>query len=157
MIEFGATRLLFEALPHLEEEFAHPWVAQAMAEGEIRLPAPDDADAMLVPFVVQAQGFRFGKHPPGFPSVLTAGHPSSANCCKSLLWRTRASSPRKTYHSASRSTSRSKWTRQRRISTNAKMASTLASPPADGNHGVAWRQGGIVCSMFFILGVKERG
>jgi 4-amino-4-deoxy-L-arabinose transferase-like glycosyltransferase len=72
-IGLGATRWVFQGLPHLEDEFAYLWEAHVMADGRIRLPAPEHAEPMLVPFVVQAEGFRFGKYPPGFPAALAIG------------------------------------------------------------------------------------
>jgi 4-amino-4-deoxy-L-arabinose transferase-like glycosyltransferase len=73
VIGLGATRWVFEGLPHLEDEFAYLWEAHVMADGQIRLPEPEHAKPMLVPFVVQAEGFRFGKYPPGFPAALAIG------------------------------------------------------------------------------------
>jgi hypothetical protein len=72
-VGLGTSRAVFEGLPHLEDEFAYLWEAHAMAEGQIRLPAPGNINATLVPFVVEAQGFRFGKYPPGFPAALAIG------------------------------------------------------------------------------------
>lgn len=73
VIGLGTTRWVFEGLPHLEDEFAYLWEAHVMADGQIRLPEPEHAKPMLVPFVVQAEGFRFGKYPPGFPAALAIG------------------------------------------------------------------------------------
>lgn len=73
VIGLGTARWVFEGVPHLEDEFAYLWEAHAMAAGQIRLPAPEHAGAMLVPFVAQADGFRFGKYPPGFPAALAIG------------------------------------------------------------------------------------
>jgi 4-amino-4-deoxy-L-arabinose transferase-like glycosyltransferase len=72
-IGLGVSRWVFEGIPHLEDEFAYLWEAHVMADGEIRLPAPEHAAAMLVPFVVQADRYRFGKYPPGFPAALAIG------------------------------------------------------------------------------------
>jgi len=48
-IGLGATRWLFEGLPHLEDEFAYLWEAHVMADGQIRLPEPEHAEPMLCP------------------------------------------------------------------------------------------------------------
>jgi 4-amino-4-deoxy-L-arabinose transferase-like glycosyltransferase len=62
---------VFERLPHLEDEFAHLWQAQVMARGEIALPSPPEPESFLVPFVVDHEGQRFGKYPPGWPAALS--------------------------------------------------------------------------------------
>jgi 4-amino-4-deoxy-L-arabinose transferase-like glycosyltransferase len=72
-VGLGTSRWIFEGLPHIEDEFAYLWEAHVMANGQIRLPSPEHANAMLVPFVVENEGFRFGKYPPGFPAALAIG------------------------------------------------------------------------------------
>ena len=52
-------------MPHLEDEIAYVWQAQALAGGAIKLPSPPEPKSFLVPFVVDYDGFRFGKYPPG--------------------------------------------------------------------------------------------
>ena len=64
---------IFERMPHLEDEFALLWQAEVMASGEIAVPSPDEPEAFLVPFVVDADGLRFGKYPPGWPAALSLG------------------------------------------------------------------------------------
>lgn len=64
---------IFDALPHLEDEFANLWQAEVMADGHLRLPSPPEAPAFLVPFVVDHEGWRFGKYPPGWPAALSLG------------------------------------------------------------------------------------
>ncbi len=74
---------IFEELPHLEDEFAYRWEAQVIARGQVRIPSPPEAASFLVPFVVDYQGWRFGKYPLGWPVVLSWalrwGHPAWAN------------------------------------------------------------------------------
>jgi hypothetical protein len=65
--------LIFEHMPHLEDEFAYLWQARTMAEGELTLPTPEFPKSFLVPFVVDNQGQRFGKYPPGWPATLSLG------------------------------------------------------------------------------------
>lgn len=62
---------VFERLPHLEDEFALLWEAEVMADGKVSLPSPEAADSFLVPFVVDYDGQRFGKYPPGWPAALS--------------------------------------------------------------------------------------
>jgi hypothetical protein len=64
---------VYERIPHLEDEFALLWQAQVMADGEITLPSPDFERSFLVPFVVDHEGRRFGKYPPGWPAALSLG------------------------------------------------------------------------------------
>jgi len=62
---------IFEGIPHLEDEYAYLWEAKVMARGDIRLPSPTCPRCFLVPFVVDYQGYRFGKYPPGWPAALS--------------------------------------------------------------------------------------
>jgi hypothetical protein len=64
---------IFERLPHLEDEMAYVWEAKAIAGGQIRLPAPDCSRCFLMPFVIDYNGYRFGKYPIGWPVVLSLG------------------------------------------------------------------------------------
>lgn len=62
-----------ERLPHIEDEFALLWEAHVMAQGEISVPSPAEADAFLVPFVVDYHGSRFAKYAPGWSAALSLG------------------------------------------------------------------------------------
>ncbi|MGD8813973.1 MAG: hypothetical protein PVI78_05800 [Anaerolineales bacterium] len=64
---------IFEHMPHVEDEFANLWQAHVMAQNEIALPSPPVPSAFLVPFVVDYQGLRFAKYPPGWPAALSLG------------------------------------------------------------------------------------
>lgn len=64
---------VFERIPHLEDEFAFLWQAQAAAHGKLTLPSPPSPRHFLVPFVVDYEGQRFGKYPPGWPAMLGIG------------------------------------------------------------------------------------
>lgn len=66
-------RDVFERIPHLEDEMAFLWEAQVMADGKIALPSPPSPRSFLVPFVVDHEGLRFGKYPPGWPAALSLG------------------------------------------------------------------------------------
>lgn len=63
----------FERIPHLEDEIAYLWEASVMAQGAIALPSPDHAESFPVPFVIDFQGQRFAKYPPGWPAALSLG------------------------------------------------------------------------------------
>jgi len=64
---------VFERLPHLEDEIAFLWEAEVMADGHSSLPSPLQPRSFLVPFVVDYEGQRFGKYPPGWPAALSLG------------------------------------------------------------------------------------
>jgi hypothetical protein len=64
---------ILEWVPHVEDEFANLWQAHVMAKGEIFLPSPPIPRAFLIPFVIDYQGMRFGKYPPGWPAALSLG------------------------------------------------------------------------------------
>jgi hypothetical protein len=64
---------IFEHMPHVEDEFANLWEAHAMAEGEIYLSSPPVPRAFYIPFVIDYQGRRFAKYPPGWPAALSLG------------------------------------------------------------------------------------
>jgi 4-amino-4-deoxy-L-arabinose transferase-like glycosyltransferase len=63
----------FERLPHLEDEVAYLFQAKTMALGRLTVPSPPNPDPFWTPFVLDYQGQRFGKYPPGWPGVLAAG------------------------------------------------------------------------------------
>ena len=64
---------IFEGLPHIEDEMAYVWQAQAVAGGHLKLASPPCPTCFLVPFVVDYNGYRFGKYPLAWPVVLSLG------------------------------------------------------------------------------------
>jgi len=64
---------VYEGLPHIEDEFANLWQAEVMAQGTLTLPSPAEPRYFVIPFVVDHQGLRFGKYPPGWPAALSLG------------------------------------------------------------------------------------
>jgi len=64
------TDQVFEGLPHLEDEMAYVWQAQAIEGGKLLLPTPPCSRCFLQPFVVDYSGMRTGKYPPGWPTLL---------------------------------------------------------------------------------------
>jgi 4-amino-4-deoxy-L-arabinose transferase-like glycosyltransferase len=64
---------IFERLPHLEDEWAYIWQAQVAAKGQLAIPSPEHPNSILIPFVVDYHGLRFGKYPPVWPVVLAFG------------------------------------------------------------------------------------
>ncbi|NPA26366.1 MAG: hypothetical protein GXO36_02025 [Chloroflexi bacterium] len=78
LLAFGAARwtaqVIFEDWPHLEDEVAYWWQAQAATRGALFVPSPPYPQWFLIPFVIDdAQGRRFGKYPPGWPATLALG------------------------------------------------------------------------------------
>ena len=64
---------VFEQMPHIEDEIAYVWQAQVIARGHLSMPTPAHSNSVLVPFVVDYHGQRFGKYPLGWPAALAAG------------------------------------------------------------------------------------
>lgn len=64
------TQRVFEAIPHIEDEIAYVWQAKALNQGHLTVPSPPHQGSYMVPFVVDHNGERFGKYPPGWPAVL---------------------------------------------------------------------------------------
>lgn len=73
LVTFYVTNQFFEALPHLEDEIAYVWQARAIADGNLTVASPPQAESFLVPFVVDHNGLRFGKYPLGWPVLLAIG------------------------------------------------------------------------------------
>lgn len=65
--------LVFGNIPYLEDEYTLVWQAEVMARGQILIPSPPSPESFLVPFVIDVNGWRFGKYPLGFPALLSIG------------------------------------------------------------------------------------
>lgn len=65
--------LAFERLPHLEDEVAYLFQARTLARGRLTVDSPPVPEAFWTPFVLDHNGQRFGKYPPGWPAVLALG------------------------------------------------------------------------------------
>jgi hypothetical protein len=70
---FFVTQRIFEGVPHFEDEFAYTWQAKVLAGGHLYLPTPDYPKSFVVPFVVDYEGRRFSKYPPGWSMLLALG------------------------------------------------------------------------------------
>ncbi len=64
---------VLEQVPHLEDEVAYLFQAQVFAAGRLDTPAPLQSNCFFAPFVLDHQGRRFGKYPPGWPALLAIG------------------------------------------------------------------------------------
>ncbi len=69
---FVADRI-YERMAHIEDEMAYIWQAQAIAGGDLVLPSPPNPKSFLIPFVIDYNGVRFSKYPPGWPVILAIG------------------------------------------------------------------------------------
>jgi hypothetical protein len=73
LVTYLVTDRIFERLPHIEDEIAYAWQAEAVAGGRLTVPSPAAPKSFLVPFVVDYHGQRFSKYPPGWPALLGIG------------------------------------------------------------------------------------
>ncbi|MCL4303610.1 MAG: hypothetical protein KJ077_48440 [Anaerolineae bacterium] len=64
---------IFEHVPHSEDEVAYIFQAKVFAQNRLTAPTPRYRQAFWTPFVVDYQGQRFGKYPPGWPALLSLG------------------------------------------------------------------------------------
>jgi len=64
---------IYENMPHIEDEIAYVWQAKLASHGDLFLSSPPCPNCFLVPFVIDYDGIRFGKYPPGWPAVLGIG------------------------------------------------------------------------------------
>lgn len=64
---------IFERIPHVEDEAAYLFQAQVFAQGRLSVPTPPYPNSYWSPFVLDYQGRRFGKYPPGYPLLLSLG------------------------------------------------------------------------------------
>jgi 4-amino-4-deoxy-L-arabinose transferase-like glycosyltransferase len=67
------SQAIFERIPHVEDEAAYLFQAQVFAQGKLSVPTPPYPVSYWSPFVVDYQGRRFGKYPPGYPLLLSLG------------------------------------------------------------------------------------
>lgn len=63
----------FEQIPHIEDEMAFVWQARVFSESQITIPSPPQARSFFIPFVIDYNGQRFSKYPPGWPMMLSLG------------------------------------------------------------------------------------
>jgi hypothetical protein len=73
LVTYIVTQHYFEAIPHIEDEIAYVWKAEAIAGGHLSVPTPPEPKSFLIPFVVDYEGQRFGKYPLGWPALLAVG------------------------------------------------------------------------------------
>ena len=65
--------VVFDRLPHVEDEVTFLFQAQTLARGHLMLPAPAHPEFFPIPFIIVRGGEWYGKYPPGWPAVLALG------------------------------------------------------------------------------------
>ena len=62
---------VYGAMPHIEDEHANVFQARVFASGNVAVRAPaTNASAFTLPFVINRDGWLFGKYPPGYSLLL---------------------------------------------------------------------------------------
>lgn len=88
--------LVFENIPHIEDEMTYVWQANVHSRFQLGVPTPDCPKCFLVPFVIENGDFRYSKYPPGWPAALSVGiklngrdyvNPLLAALCVWLMYR----------------------------------------------------------------------
>ncbi len=64
---------VYEDIPHIEDEITYVWQARLAAAGKLFIETPTCPSCFLEPFIIDKDGLRFGKYPPGWPVVLSLG------------------------------------------------------------------------------------
>lgn len=72
-VTFWVTETTFEAVPHIEDEMAYVWQGRLYADGQTTIVSPPCNKNFMIPFVIDYQGLRFSKYPPGWPALLSLG------------------------------------------------------------------------------------
>ncbi len=67
------SRVVFDRLPHLEDEVAYLFQAKTYAGGNLVIPTPEPRRAFWMPFLIDRGGLRFGKYTPGWSMQLAVG------------------------------------------------------------------------------------
>ncbi|MDO8670511.1 MAG: glycosyltransferase family 39 protein [Dehalococcoidia bacterium] len=67
------SQTVFDGLPHVEDEDAFLFQAKVIATGRIFVPSPPLPQFFPTQFVIDRDGKRFGKYPPGYSAVLSLG------------------------------------------------------------------------------------
>jgi hypothetical protein len=73
LVSYFISTTVYDGIPHLEDEFAYVWQAEAIASGKLTIESPPSPRHFLVPFVVDFEGPRFGKYPLGWPTLMGVG------------------------------------------------------------------------------------
>ncbi len=74
LMGWGVSSHIFEGIPHSEDEVAYIFQAKVFALGRLTVATPPNKKAFWTPFVLDYQGVRFSKYPPGWPLLLSLGY-----------------------------------------------------------------------------------
>lgn len=72
-VVFQVTIRIYEGVPHIEDEVAYSWQAALYARNRLAIESPPCPHCFLTPFVVDYNGLRFSKYPPGWAAALSIG------------------------------------------------------------------------------------
>ncbi len=70
---YQVTTRIYEGVPHIEDEVAYSWQAALYTRNQLAIESPPCPHCFLTPFVVDYNGLRFSKYPPGWPAALSLG------------------------------------------------------------------------------------
>lgn len=70
---YQVTTRVYEGVPHIEDEVAYSWQAALYTRNRLAIESPPCPHCFLTPFVVDYNGLRFSKYPPGWPAMLSLG------------------------------------------------------------------------------------
>src|SRR5512145_2384191 len=63
---------VYGSMPHIEDEHANVFQAKVFASGNLAVRAPSvQPNSFYIPFILNQQGWLFGKYPPGYSLLLT--------------------------------------------------------------------------------------
>lgn len=70
---YQVTIWVYEGVPHIEDEVAYSWQAALYSRNQLAIESPPCPHCFLTPFVVDYNGLRFSKYPPGWAAALSLG------------------------------------------------------------------------------------
>jgi len=73
VVVYQVTTRIYEGVPHIEDEVAYSWQSSLYTRNQLAIQSPPCPRCFLTPFVVDYNGLRFSKYPPGWPAVLSLG------------------------------------------------------------------------------------
>ncbi len=63
---------VYGSMPHIEDEYANVFQAKVFASGNLAVRAPSvQPNSFYIPFILDQDGWLFGKYPPGYSLLLT--------------------------------------------------------------------------------------
>src|SRR5512147_2089587 len=63
---------VYGSMPHIEDEYANVFQAKVFASGNLAVRTPSvQSNSFYIPFILNQNGWLFGKYPPGYSLLLT--------------------------------------------------------------------------------------